>query len=100
MPKRHDERARNTANEAMDAMQEVKILLHNVQSKWRDMVSSSAAMKDTANVVKSQKHAIEDTVTKVETKMKIAMGSMEAQAERSPTNVNSAKTEFVQLHQE
>ena len=98
--KRHGDRARKAANEAMDAMQEVKILVHDVQSKSRDIASWSAAMKDTANVVKGQKEAIHDTITQVETKIKMVMGSMEAQAERSRTNVDFAKTEIVQLDQE
>ena len=79
--KKHGDRARKTANEAMDAMREVKILVHDVQSKSRDMASWSAAMKDTANVVNGQKEAIHDTITEVETKMKMAMGSMEAKPE-------------------
>ena len=91
---------KKAANEAMDAMQEVKNLVHDVQSKSRDMASWCAAMKDTANVVKGQNEAIEDTVTEVRTKIKMAMSSMEAQAERSRTNVDSAKTKFVQLEQE
>ena len=98
--KRHGDGARKAANEAMDAMQQVKILVHDVQSKSRDIASWSAAMKDTANVVKGQKEAIHDTITEVETKIKMAMGSMEAQAERSRTNVDFAKTEIVQLDQE
>ena len=96
----HGDRAHKAANEAMDAMQEVKILVHDVQSKSGDMASWSAAMKDTANVVKRQEEAIQDTVTDVETKIKMAIGSMEAEVERSRTIVDFAKTEFVQLDQE
>ena len=92
--KMHRDPARKAANEAMYAMQEVSIRVHNVQSKSQDMASWSAAMKDTADVVKGQEEAIQDTVSRVETKIKMAMGSMEAQAERSPVNVDSAKTEF------
>ena len=98
--KRHGDQAREAAIQAMDAMQEVKILVHNVQSKSRDMGSWSAAIKHTANVVKGQKEAIHDTINDVETKIKMAIGSMEAQAERLRTNVDSAKPEFVQLDQE
>ena len=98
--KRHGDQARKAANEAMDAMQEVKTLVHDVQSKSRYMASWSAAMKDTADVVKGQKEAIQDTVTEVETKIKMARSGMEAQAGRSRTNVDSAKTEFFQLDQE
>ena len=81
-------------------MQEVKILVQDVQSKSQDMASWSAAMKDTANVVKGQKEAIHNTITEVETKIKMAMGSMEAKAEQTRTNVDFAKTENVQLDQE
>ena len=37
--KGHGNGARKTANEAMDALQEVKILVHDVQSKSRDTSS-------------------------------------------------------------
>ena len=65
-PKRHRDGARKAANEAMDAMQEVKILVHEVQLKSQDMASWTAAMEDTANVVKGQKQAIQDTLTEVD----------------------------------
>ena len=93
--KRHGDPARKAANEAMDAVQEVNILVHDVQSTSWDMASWSAAMKVTANVVKGQREAIQDTVTELETKIKMAMSRMEAQVERSRTNMDSAKTEFV-----
>ena len=98
--KTHGDRARKAINQAMDAMQEVKILVHDVQSKSRDMASWSTAMKDTANLVTGRKEAIHDAINEVETKIKLAMGSREAQAERSHTTVDSAKTELVQRDQE
>ena len=78
-------------------MQEVKIRVHDVQWKSWDTASWGAAMKGTANVVKGQKEAIQDTVTEVEIKIKMAMGSVDPQAEQSRTNVDSAKTESAQL---
>ena len=56
--KRHSDPARKAANEAMDAMQEVNILVHNVQSKSPHMASWSAAMKDSADGVMGQKTAM------------------------------------------
>ena len=112
--KRHSEGARKTggptriagshraktATKAMDVMQELKILVHNMHPKSRDMASWSAAMRDTANVVKGQNEAFQNTVTEVATKIKMAMGSMEAQVEPSRTNVGPPKTGFVQVDQE
>ena len=91
----HGDRARKAPNEAMGAMQEVKILVHDVQSNFGDMASWSAAMKDTANVVRGQKKAIHYNITEVKTKIKMAIGSMVAQAEGSRTSLDCAKTEFV-----
>ena len=71
--KRHGDRARKAANEDMDAMQEVQIPVHDLQSKSWDMASWSAALKDTTNVVKGQKEAIDDTITEVETKIKMVL---------------------------
>ena len=98
--KRHGEGARKAANAAMDVMQKVKILVHGMKPKSRDMASWSAAMKDIANGSKGPEEAIQNAVTEVETRMKMAIGSTEAQAERSRTNVDSPKTEWVPVDQE
>ena len=63
--KKHSDRARKAVNDAMNALQKVKILVHDVQTKSQDMASWGAAMKDTANVVKGPKEAIDGTVTKI-----------------------------------
>ena len=84
MRERHGDRARKAASEAIHAKQEVKTLVHDVQFQSRDMASWGAAMKHTAIVFKAQREAINDTITK----LKMAMGNIEAQAERSRTNAD------------